>query len=79
VTAKGSAEKKTEKVPKRKKKLPAVKKQATVNDDNEEICSAETCLRPAGTYVIDCRLCVWAVFFIICRKIWLINFCNRDS
>jgi len=49
VTAKGSAEKKTEKMSKRKKKVPAVKKQATVNYDNEEICSAETCLRPAGT------------------------------
>ena len=49
MTAKGSAEKKTEKMSKRKKKVPAVKKQATVNYDNEEICSAETCLRPAGT------------------------------
>jgi len=49
VTAKGSAEKKAEKMPKRKRKLPAVKKQAAVTDDSEEICSALTCLRPGGT------------------------------
>ena len=48
VTAKGSAEKKTEKIAKRKKRLPAGKKQATISDDSEEICSADTCLRPAG-------------------------------
>jgi len=45
VTAKGSAEK----MPRRKRKLSAVKKHAAVNDDSEEICAAETCLRPAGT------------------------------
>jgi len=48
-TAKGSAEKKTDKVQRRKRKLPAGKKQAAVNDDSEEICSADTCLQPTGT------------------------------
>ena len=54
VTAKGSAEKKTEKVQKRKRKMPAMKKQAAINDDSEEICSANTCLRPAGIYSTVC-------------------------
>ena len=47
--AKGSADKKAEKMPRRKRKLPAGKKLAAVNDDSEEICSADTCLQPTGT------------------------------
>jgi len=35
-------------MPKKKRKLPAGKKRATVNDDSEEICSADTCLQPTG-------------------------------
>jgi len=53
VAAKGSAEKKADKVPRRKRKLPAVKKQAAGYDDSEEICSADVCLRPAGTQSVS--------------------------
>lgn len=52
MAGKGSADKKTEKMQKRKRKqqtAAAKKQQAPVSYDNEEICSAETCLRPAGT------------------------------
>lgn len=53
MTAKGSPEKK---MTKRKRKLSSVKKRAAVNDDNEEMCSAETCLRPAGSSLTVCRI-----------------------
>jgi len=63
VTGKGVTEKKAEKVTKRKRKLPAAKKQATVNDDSEEICSAETCLQPTGA-LMTARLC--STYYLYC-------------